>query len=80
MKQKRSNENCECRLEGANFIFCPLYSAASNLLSCVAAFVGEFGFDVECDEEIDGCDAVDWISQNMHEFKNAMKKAKGVKS
>jgi hypothetical protein len=49
-------------------------------LSCVAAFVGEFGFDVECDEEIDGCDAVDWISQNMHEFKNAMKKAKGVKS
>ena len=56
-----------------------LIEASPDLFACVAAFVGEFGFDVECDEAISGADAVDWISGHMADFRNAMKKARGLK-
>jgi hypothetical protein len=54
-------------------------AASPELLACVQAFVRRFGAAVECDEEINGADAVDWISENMPEFKNALKKARGTR-
>jgi len=56
-----------------------LIIASPDLFGCVAAFVGRFGVAVECDKDINGCDAVDWISKNMAEFKNALRKARGLK-
>ena len=55
-----------------------LIVASPDLFDCVAAFVGEFGFDVECDEAISGADAVDWITENMTRFRNALKKARSL--
>jgi len=55
-----------------------LITASPEMFECVAAFVRRFGVAVECDEGINGADAVDWISQNMHEFRNAMNKARGL--
>jgi len=65
---------------GGNSVFenARLIAAAPELFECVAGFVRRFGAAVECDEEINGCDAVDWISKNMREFRNALKKARGL--
>jgi hypothetical protein len=56
-----------------------LIVASPDLFGCVAAFVRKFGFDVECDEAISGANAVDWIAENMPEFRNALKKARGLR-
>jgi hypothetical protein len=57
-----------------------LIAASPDLFECAASFVRRFGAAVECDEEINGGDAVDWIGENMAEFKNALKKAREVKA
>ena len=56
-----------------------LIAAAPEMFECVASFVRKFGVAVECDEEISGADAVDWIGENMREFKNALSKARGLR-
>jgi hypothetical protein len=56
-----------------------LLAASPEMYECIASFVRRFGVAVECDEEINGGDAVDWIGENMPEFRNALKKARGVK-
>jgi hypothetical protein len=55
-----------------------LITASPDMFDCVASFVRRFGVAVECDEEINGGDAVDWIAENMPEFRNALKKARGL--
>ena len=57
---------------------CKAEQAAPEMFECVSSFVRRFGTAVECDEEIDGCDAVDWIGKNMPEFRTALKKARGL--
>jgi hypothetical protein len=57
---------------------CKAEQAAPEMYECIASFVRRFGVAVECDEEINGGDAVDWIAENMPEFRNALKKARGV--
>jgi hypothetical protein len=52
-------------------------AASPEMFDCVASFVRQFGAAVKCDEDINGGDAVDWIGQNMPEFRNALKKARG---
>jgi len=56
-----------------------LIVASPDMFECVSSFVTRFGVAVECGEEINGGDAVDWIGENMAEFKNALKKARGVR-
>ena len=58
---------------------CKAEQAAPVLFECVSSFVRRFGAAVECDEEINGGDAVDWIGENMLEFRNALKKARGLR-
>jgi len=54
---------------------CKAEQAAPEMFECVASFVRRFGVAVECDEAINGGDAVDWITENMREFRNALNKA-----
>jgi len=58
---------------------CKAEQAAPEMFECVASFVRRFGVAVECDEEINGGDAVDWIGENMHDFRNALDKARGLR-
>ena len=57
---------------------CKAEQAAPEMFECVASFVRKFGVAVECDEAINGGDAVDWITENMREFRNALSKARGL--
>jgi hypothetical protein len=55
---------------------CKAEQASPEMFECVSSFVRRFGVAIECNEEINGGDAVDWISENMPEFRTALKKAR----
>lgn len=52
-----------------------LIAAAPELLACVAGFVESWGREVDADADINGSDAVEWISGAMLEFRVALAKA-----
>lgn len=54
-------------------------NAAPVLKACVADFVESWGKDVETDKDIQGSDAVEWISDATPDFQAALAKARGVK-
>jgi hypothetical protein len=63
---------CERSIKNARLI-----AAAPELLACVEGFVKSWGKEVERDDDINGSDAIEWISGAMLEFRIALAKARG---
>lgn len=72
---------CGCRLDANQnpaFYQCALHKTAPELLKLCEDFISAFAeADSDVDGEINGCDAVDWISENYEKFKSCVLKARG---